>query len=301
MKISIIGSGVYGLALAHTIGLNKKQQVYVWTEQQIHEEQDNIIISNNYQEVIENTNLILICTSSKFYIDTIKNMQPYYNNQPILIGTKGFTDTDGYFYDIITKELLKTQKCGYFAGPTFAKDFYDETPFGLTVATDKDTYILFKRILPKYAHLEYINEAIGLEICSVTKNIIALGCGLLKGINMNESAITLYLMNSVKEVSLLLKHFQSNSSILFTYGGFGDLYLTTKDESSRNFTYGFKLAQNDDLKEFENNNTVEGKVMLEILINIIKKEDLNLPLFTSLYEIIYCNKEINLLNDLNNL
>jgi len=41
--------------------------------------------------------------------------------------------------------------------------------------------------------------------------------------------------------------------------------------------------------------------MLEILINIIKKEDLNLPIFTSLYEIIFCNKEINLLNDLNNL
>ena len=122
MKVSILGTGAYGLALSLAFHRNKCE-VTLWTK--IKEEyemikhdrcnkivlpdykiQDDIRITMSMEEAVKDSELIVLATPIKFADDTIKEVAKYYNKkkQIICIACKGIMQGSNEFaYDIVRK------------------------------------------------------------------------------------------------------------------------------------------------------------------------------------------------------
>ena len=109
MKLGIIGTGAYAIALASLIE-EKKFPTIMWTkfEKEYNELTNNHtnlniinykLKSNNtftmsLEELANESLAIIIAIPAKYLKEVINKIKPYYHNQPILIATKGLISDD---------------------------------------------------------------------------------------------------------------------------------------------------------------------------------------------------------------
>ena len=84
-------------------------------------------------------------------------------------------------------------------------------------------------------------DVTGITLCGIMKNIYALGMGMADGINMGENMKASLATRALKEIQLL-----SGDSVM-TYAGVGDFMATCYSTKSRNYTYGYELANKRDV------------------------------------------------------
>ena len=152
MKISVIGLGVYSLAISKMLAKKSENKIVIWTENEKNYEEykktkniksvfdtsipKNIKVSTSMEEVLSNTDLIYIITASK-YVDLVtKKMKDYYkNNIPICIASKGIEESKEELLSNIVSKTLKTNNVAVISGPTFAVDILNNEPVALALAS----------------------------------------------------------------------------------------------------------------------------------------------------------------------
>lgn len=87
------------------------------------------------------------------------------------------------------------------------------------------------------------NDVIGVEIAGALKNVFAIGAGLIEGYGFGLNTKTALLSRGIKEIQNFSKHYGGKPETLHGLAGMGDLVLTAFGESSRNRTFGYKLAK----------------------------------------------------------
>lgn len=310
MKITILGSGAYGCALAQITNENKHETtLYSPIESEVEaikktrqtkklpniKINENIKITSNLKQVLEKTDLIIIAIPTEFLKKTIKEVKKYYTNTPICIATKGIEqDSNLFVYDIV-KNILKTEKIAVISGPSFAIDIAQNNPVGLTLACqNKETIELtFKALSNNHFKLRKTPDIIGTEICGSVKNIIAIAAGMLAGLNASESTQAMLITESLHDIKSLIKGLGGNGDTVLSYAGFGDLLLTATSPKSRNYTLGHMIGTKKDEKEINNyikNTTIEGLYTLKSVKQLVVNKDVSMPIIDLIEQIIY-NKE----------
>jgi len=190
MKITILGTGAYGLALANMFNENNND-ITLWTkfnEEKIRIEQEkeiktlpNIKLPNNFkytssmEEAVKNSNLIVIAVPAGAVNDVTKELAKYYQkNQHICIASKGIEQNTCLFVIDVLNKHIKTKNIAVISGGTFAIDMFKKCPLGLSLATkNKETEIILKKSLQnKYLKLRTTNDIIGIEICVQSKMLL---------------------------------------------------------------------------------------------------------------------------------
>ena len=154
MNISVIGSGSWGIALSIYLA-NQGNNIKVWSfdeneKKSINEEKkciflpnvelpEKIVCTNNYEEAIKDTEIILHVTPSKFVRNTIKGYKDFINpNQILLMCSKGFESGTNLTLDDIIKEELPNIKYGILSGPSHAEEVAIGVPTALVVASEDE-------------------------------------------------------------------------------------------------------------------------------------------------------------------
>lgn len=310
MKITVLGAGAYGCALAQILSENKNE-VTIWTpfEEEVKtltEERQtpklpNVTIYNNIQittdlkKALENSKLIVEAIPTAFLSSSIKEVKKYYKNTPICIATKGIEqDTNLFVYDVV-KNILKTDKIAVISGPSFAVDIAHNYPVGLTLACqDKETIDLtFKALANNHFKLRKSHDIIGTELCGSVKNIIAIASGILKGLNMPESTSAMLITESLHDIRALIKGLGGDGNTVLSYAGFGDLLLTATSPKSRNYSFGLLIGSKVSKEEIDNyikNTTIEGLYTLKSISELVKNKDVDMPIINLMEKIIYEHK-----------
>lgn len=124
-NICIIGSGSWGSALAIYLGrIGHNIKIWSFTEEEkniINNEHrckflkdavmpDNVYCTNDIKEAVENTDIILHVTPSKFTRETIKKYKEYVTSQIVVICSKGFEKETLKTLDEVLKEELPNVK-----------------------------------------------------------------------------------------------------------------------------------------------------------------------------------------------
>ena len=293
MKITVLGAGAYGCALAQILSENKNK-VTIWTpfEEEVKtlkEERQtpklpNVTIYNNIQittdlkKALENSKLIVEAIPTAFLSSSIKEVKKYYKNTPICIATKGIEQkTNLFVYDVV-KNILKTDKIAVISGPSFAVDIAHNYPVGLTLACqDKETIDLtFKALANNHFKLRKSHDIIGTELCGSVKNIIAIASGILKGLNMPESTSAMLITESLHDIRALIKGLGGDGNTVLSYAGFGDLLLTATSPKSRNYSFGLLIGSKVSKEEIDNyikNTTIEGLYTLKSISELVKNKE----------------------------
>ena len=308
MKISILGTGAYGMALA-SIFYNNGHFIKMWTNS--NREKDmlvklghsdkvdfkiprEILISTNMEEVINDTNLIVLAIPSKFMENTLIEVKKYYNNQIICISSKGIREDGTMLYSIVN-DILNTDLISVISGGTFAVDMVYRVPIGLTIASHNDTAIkmTYNALKCDFVKIDTTEDVIGVEICGSIKNVFAILMGIIDGMEYPISTTSMFFVDIIRNIKEIVNKLGGNSNTIFTYAGIGDIFLTCTSPKSRNYTLGKMIGMNKDKKEIDDyikNNTLEGLEALKSLVGIIDKYNIDMKVVKLLDDVIYCRR-----------
>ena len=318
MNVTILGTGAYGLALSKMF-LRNNCNVTMWTALDneynmlkkyrcnrlvlpSYKIDNKIKITTNMEEALKNTKLIVIAVPVKFIRSTLTEVKKYYKDNHICIASKGIEQNSYLFpYEMIKKEL-KTNKIGVISGGTFAIDMVNDAPVGLLIASKNSstTKVIRKALESEMLRVDISSDVLGTEFWGSVKNIMAIGCGIIDGMNYPESTKCLFFTKCFKEITNLVYDFGGNKSTAITYAGIGDFYLTCNSAKSRNYSFGKMISGNftkDYIDDYLEGNTVEGYYTLKSFYGLTHKKKKKSKIIDILYNIIYNNGDLKLLDE----
>lgn len=314
MKVTILGTGAYGLALSTVLAENKNE-VVMWTTFEDEKKElletkrsskldgfildDKINITTNLEESIKNSELIVIAIPTAFVTDVCKELKKYIkSNQYICIASKGIEQgTCLFIHDMINKQI-NTKLIGAISGPSFAVDLVKKVPVGLAVASKskKTREIIRKAFCNDHFKLYPTTDIIGIEVCGAVKNIIAIASGMIDGMGYPISTQALLITQSLHDIKSLIHALGGSKKTILSFAGFGDILLTCTSEKSRNYTFGKLIGSNaskEQIDEYKNKITVEGLYTLKSIHKLIKNKKIDIPTINIIYNIVFNNKKID--------
>lgn len=261
MKIAILGAGAFGTALGGILASNGYDIDYY----------DSRLEREKLSDTLSGTMAVVLCVPSK----VAPYLIPYIpREKPLIVATKGIL-SDAPFKEF--KDFM------VISGPGFAKDIKAKKHTLLTV-TDGRLKDLFRA---EYMEFDETKDRRGVLMCGGLKNVYAIRAGVLK-LERGTSTRSNFLAKVRAEMRMLLAANGADPKTVDLACGHGDLDLTCA-MPSRNYEFGFKLADNPD---YMPEKTVEGlsalrrirrgeievptgtKILHEILDSINEKEKL---------------------------
>lgn len=307
MKIGIIGTGAFSTSIALSLALKSENTIVMWSEnkslvssykktqklESLYGDRmfpKNITLTNSYEEVLENLNVLFLMTSVLYLESVCEDIKDKLEKTvPIVIGTKGIAENSNKFVHEIVKEKVKNPLF-VLGGPTFSSDVSEFMPIGFQLAGySKKNFLMIANLFDKEkVKIVFTRDVIGVSLCGCVKNVYAIGAGILAGLGYRESTHALYLTAVFGELEEILYMYDSTSETHHGFAGFGDLILTCSSTTSRNYSYGELLGKKDkkQLASFLKNSTVEGVSTVSSLLPLFKKRWIKAPLLHLIEEII---------------
>lgn len=285
MKVSVLGAGAFGTALA--ISLSRQgQSVTLWARDLANmvDERENTrrLPGFPFPESLKVTDLLSEATDA----DALLLATPMQSLSQFLAENAGLLD--GKILVACCKGVdLKTglgpaqiigQTCpsaipAILSGPSFAVDIAGGLPTALTLAVagaDPLQEVLSTANIRLYRSTDLTGVALG----GALKNVIAIACGIAVGAGLGESAHAALMTRGFAEMQRFALSRGARSETLSGLSGFGDLVLTCSSNKSRNFSYGLALGRGAHPPE---GTTVEGKATAIAVSNLAKMDNIEMP------------------------
>ncbi|QJB71259.1 NAD(P)H-dependent glycerol-3-phosphate dehydrogenase [Mycoplasma sp. 1654_15] len=312
-KVSIIGSGAMGTAIAKVIYDSGYKNVWIYGIDNKELEQlsqgkntkyfpETVKIpcfntSSDLKKVLDNSSYVVIALPSKVVDVVLEQILLNLNSNVYIINaSKGFYPNS--FLSLQQGIRKASSKNKYvkevisLLGPSHAEEII-KSAHTLVCLVNKDLNIS-KQVQPlfnnSYFRTYLLEDEIGAEVGSAYKNILAIASGMLfaKGFGIN--TVAAFLTRGLSEARKFNAFLGGKESTLMGLTGLGDLIVTALSDLSRNYSFGLDFIKNKE-NALKTSKTVEGLTALDSVIKIAKNKHLDLPIIFSLYDIIYNNQD----------
>ncbi len=229
MKITIVGQGAWGKALAY-VAQQGGHDVAFWSRQ------------NPNPQVLARADAAILAIPAQAMrgvLGTIKT------NAPVISAAKGFEQSTGKSMAELAAELAPQSTFFALSGPSFAADVMASLPTAVTLAGvdlslashwAKSLSLTTFRIYPS-------DDVLGVEIGGAMKNVLAIACGISDGQALGESARASLITRGFAELVRFGNKRGAKPETLMGLSGFGDLQLTCSSTKSRNYVFGLNLGK----------------------------------------------------------
>ena len=281
MKIGVFGAGAWGTALAFVCAKSGNEVIH-WGFDGVFDglsdlEAPKSITRTPDMSDLQNCEYWLIVTPSAFFRETVKKMRSVYDNQPILICTKGMEAETGLFMsEILEQELPECKNFGVLSGPQFAREVALGVPTGSTLAGNEIVRAGGHVALAEL-YLQDTDDVIGAQICGVGKNAESLISGYLTIESSGENERALIFTRAWNEIVDIAVEMGANCGTFLGLCGVGDLFLSATSSTSRNFSAGLAIANGEEYA-----GTVEGIFALRGLIHRAEKLNIETPVLSEM-------------------
>lgn len=307
-KIAIIGSGSWGVALAtHLARCGNKIKIWSFDKEEkrlINEERickflpgivipENIECSNDFEEVIEDSEFILHVTPSKFTRATFKQYKELVGNKPIIICSKGLEKDSLKTLDEVILEELPNARIGVLSGPSHAEEVSREIPTVLVIAS-KDEEILNivqNTFMCDKMRIYTSKDVKGVELGGALKNIIAFCAGVAVELGLGDNTFAALITRGLNELARLGVKLGGEKDTFYGLSGLGDLIVTCSSEHSRNRKAGKLICQGKSLDEVQKEvgMVIESVDNIEVAYELSKIHNVDMPIVETVYKLIYEN------------
>jgi len=327
--IGIIGSGSFGITMAKLLSKNVNVLLYSRKHKTIADLNahhahlkcdlsEDIQLTSDKEELCTKCNIIFPVVPSSMFRSMMQDFSKHLNPSHILIHcTKGFDyrykeagqinrinrvsrDQVSTMSEVIREEST-VLRIGCLAGPNLAREILQDKPAATVIASEFQEVIdVGTKLLSSNQFFVFgSNDIRGAEIAGSFKNIIALGSGLLEGLNLGKNAQAIIITRGLHEMIQFGQRFGTEGSAFLGTAGIGDLVATATSHNSRNFTFGHRIAKGESLEDVisTSKEVVEGLRTLKIVKNLNETYSLRLPITNMLYSIFY--EEMNPIRALN--
>ena len=312
-KISVIGSGGWGIALAillHKNGHNltiwsfdKKEAEELKTTRENKTKLPNILlpedikVTDDLKEAVNDKDILILAVPSKAIRSVSKSLKDIIKDNQIIVNVaKGLEeDTLKTMTGIIEEELKeKNPQVAVLSGPSHAEEVGKGIPTTCVVsAHNKELTLYLQNIFMNPSFRVYTSpDMIGVEIGGALKNVIALAAGIADGLNYGDNTKAALITRGIKEISTLGVAMGGEQSTFYGLTGLGDLIVTCASMHSRNRRAGILLGQGKTLDEAikEVNMVVEGVYSAKSALMAAKKYNVEIPIIEQVNAVLFENK-----------
>lgn len=318
MTVGVVGAGSFGCAVSNILAENVSVLLYARTEEVVNEIQNqqqargvglhaNVKGTGDLELLASSCEVIFPVVPSASFRSMITDLSPFLKPYHILIhGTKGFeVQLNGKSIDEI-KTLRREQvytmselichesqavRVGCLAGPNLASEINELQPAATVVASHFDEVINLGQKLLKSDRFGVFgnNDLIGVELCGVLKNIIAIGAGAIHGLGYGENTKGLLVSRGIVEMIYLGQALGANVEAFLGLAGIGDLVTTCSSKLSRNYNLGYRLAQGERLDAILNSmeEVAEGVNTTKIAKKLADNYRVRAPITNTLYQVLF--------------
>lgn len=316
-KVAVIGAGSWGTAIALVLahkGIDVSLWVYDPAEISELEEKrentlflpgyslpENINFTHSYTAAIEDTYDICMVVPSHGFRAVFKELAHHIpSGANIISAVKGIENDTLKTMTQVIEEIRfeehpqKEFNVAVLSGPSFAKEVAEGLPTAITVACkNKEVCTYLQQLFFTEKFRVYTSsDLIGLEISSALKNIIAIAAGVSDGLGYGLNTRAALIARGLAEMKRLGLALGADVHTFSGLGGLGDLVLTCTGDLSRNRSVGLKLGQGKKIEEIlgEMQMVAEGVKTTKSCHNLAKEKDVEMPILTQIYQIIYEGK-----------
>ena len=307
MKIAIIGSGSWGVALAiHLAKMGNQIKIWSFDKEEariinndrkckflpnIEKLPQNIECKLSYEEVIPNSDMILQVTPSKFTRNIVRDYKQYVENQPIIICSKGIENATAKTLDEVIKEEIPNAKVAALSGPSHAEEVSVSIPTVLVAASSDNELnkLIQDTFMNESVRVYTSNDIKGVELGGALKNIIAFCVGAATGLGFGDNTNAALITRGLSEISKLGVAMGGQKETFYGLSGFGDLIVTALSEHSRNRKAGFLIGQGKTIEETkqEVGMVIESIDNIEVAYKLGKELNLELPIVNTVYDVLF--------------
>ncbi len=309
-NISVIGAGAWGTALAqiyaaaghdvtlwarekslaNTLSVERENTVYL-SGYKLH---PNIHVTNELIEAFNKSDIILNVIPAQFVRSIceqfVSHIKPHHH---IVLCAKGIEIESGKLLSDVAREILPSTPISILTGPSFAHDLMSGKPSAATIAsdnTDSLNYVTDALLTPQF-RLYKSHDIIGAQVGGAVKNVIAIACGILDGLNLGESARAALVTRGLAEMARLAVAFGGERDTLMGQCGVGDLMLTCSSAQSRNYSFGHRIGRGETAHDIlkDRKAVTEGVTTAHAVSKLCATLNVDMPIVTTVHECIIGN------------
>jgi len=313
MKISIIGAGSWGTALALVLSRNDHEVMLLCRRKELADEINNDHTNRNYLKGIDlnenikattkkedtiNSGLFVFAVPSQFLREAAKSFSGIISPDKLVVHVvKGIEESGKLMSIVLKEELHENTNIAVLAGPNHAEEVAKNLPTATVIASvDENVRNSIAELFNTKSFKAYpLEDVKGVEVCGAVKNIVAIAVGICDGLNSGDNAQGSILTLGLSEMSAVAKIFGAKRTTCYGLAGVGDLVATCYSEHSRNRFVGERLAKGknmEQIKEEMHGMVAEGVRNTKTIYDLMKKQGMETPLITQTYRVLYENLDL---------
>ncbi len=312
-NFGVIGAGAWGTALAQSLATGGRD-VTLWAFENecvdsINNENTNklylpdarlspkIKATQDLKSLAECDALLSVVPAqhTRRTLAELKGVDALYG-KPVILCSKGIEISTREFMSDVLQETLPNVVPAVLSGPSFAIDVAKGLPTAVTLACeDKEIGEALVEAVAAPTFRPYLStDVLGAEIGGAVKNVLAIACGMVLGMELGRSAHAAIIARGFAEMRRLGVALGCEPETLTGLCGLGDLVLTCSSEQSRNMSCGLALGRGESLDDIlgARNSVTEGVASAPALKEMAAKLNVDMPISAVVADILSGDMDI---------
>ena len=259
MRISIVGAGAWGTALALIAARRHEVTLYARDAKQIgamRASRENahylpgfvlppaIALTSTLAEAADDAELIIVATPVAGLRDASVALAAHRPRQIVCV-CKGLEAETNLLPHQVVADAMPGVAAATLSGPSFASEVAAGLPVALTAASADE--VLAERIVHTLhggaVRVYRSSDVVGVEVGGAVKNVMAIAAGICDGLELGANARAALLTRGLSEMMRYGVALGGSAETLMGLTGVGDLILTCTGSLSRNRRVGLALGQ----------------------------------------------------------
>ena len=314
MKITVIGDGAWGTALALNM-LHNGHQVQIWGTfpdylAEMHSKKENfkflpgvklpdtLGLCADLQQAVSGQDMLLLATPTQFLRNVLKKLAPAFDNStPVINVAKGIeVNTWKRISEIVTDELGSVDFID-LSGPSHAEEVSRKVPTAVVAASENisSAQAVQKLMMNENFRVYTSGDVVGVELGGALKNVMAIAAGIIDGMKLGDNPKAAMMTRGISEMGRLGEALGGQRATFAGLSGIGDLIVTCCSGHSRNRHVGEELGKGKSMDEIQKAMgmvVAEGVPTAKGARALAQQLHVETPIINEIYRIIYENRPV---------
>jgi glycerol-3-phosphate dehydrogenase (NAD(P)+) len=311
-RITILGAGAWGTALALSLARRGGHHLCLWSHSAILAEQladagenlpylpgftlpADIDVTSDLPRAIFEADVLLCAIPSQHLRGVITHIAPMLTRNQIILGaSKGIEETSFLRMSQVVA-AVSGNPFAVLSGPSFAQEVAAGMPTAVVVASRFSPIAqAIQRDFTSATLRVYTNDDVpGVELGGALKNVIALAAGVANGLGLGYNSSAALITRGIAEMTRLAVACGGRRQTLAGLSGVGDLVLTCTGSLSRNRTVGIELGRGRQLPDIIaglNGKVAEGIGSTAAALGLAARYAVEMPISEQMDAILHHDK-----------
>ena len=296
-QLGVVGAGAWGTALAQMLA-SDGSEVLLWAREPelveaINTTQRNPLFLPDAQlarsitatgnlAALANVPIVLLVTPAQHLGAILGNLSRP-GDCDLVLCSKGIEAGTGRLMAQVARDAAPDCRLAVLSGPTFAHEVAAGLPTAVTLACaggEAQWQRLSQAMARPSFRLYYSDDVTGAEIGGAVKNVLAIACGVVDGLNLGQNARAALISRGFAEMLRFGIALGARAETLSGLSGLGDLVLTCSSTASRNYSLGKALGEGAAAADVlaHRSTVAEGAHTAPVLAAIARDRGIDLPI-----------------------